>query len=215
MTTSTTASWNVIANSSSSQSRGEFGIGGLFGVASTQIQDNIYAKWDEFAPYFKTAFNAESSQPEAKPPLLHAAIKAKAPLNIIQHIINHFEYSILKQDSRNRLPIDVAIEEGLDWSKLKNIIEATAMVQQHTSIFVAVQYGLKWSDGMKELAETDVDAVINDCDRVTGLCLFMVAAESGGESDLSSIYALMRMSPEEINDVNCFQTGVRKQIKLS
>ena len=50
---------------------------------------------------------------------------------------------------------------------------------------------------MKELAEDDAEEVINGCDNLTGLPLFMVAA-MGKYHDLSSIYGIVRMSPEMI-----------------
>ena len=50
---------------------------------------------------------------------------------------------------------------------------------------------------MKELAEANdnADALMNGYDNLTGLRLFMVSA-MGEKHDLSTIYGMMRMSPE-------------------
>ena len=75
-------------------------------------------------------------------------------------------------------------------------IEATAISQHCSCIYIAVKYGLRWNIHTKELAELHVDEVVNRCDGLTGLRLFMLAAmENDGYRDLSSIYGLMRMSP--------------------
>ena len=51
---------------------------------------------------------------------------------------------------------------------------------------------------MKELAEANVDEILNGCDTSTGLRVFMVAA-MGDHHDLSGIYGMMRMSPQTRN----------------
>ena len=173
---------------------GEFGIGGLFNVASEEVQNRIYKKWDQIIPALESII--ESLQ-EWQTPILHAAIIAKAPSNIVQDIINHFEYSVENTDSLKQYPIQVAVEEGLGWSEgLQEVIEATAQSQhrQGLSIYTAVQYGIKWNPHMKELAETNVDEIMNGYDGLTGLHLFMVAA-MGDYHDLGTIYGMMRMNP--------------------
>ena len=103
----------------------------------------------------------------------------------------------MKVDSLGRYPIEVALEEGLEYSKgLKEVVEATAMArqQQPRIIHSAAQYGLKWRYHMKELAEAYTDEIVNGCDGLTGLHLFMVAA-MGECYDLSAIYGMMKMSP--------------------
>ena len=125
---------------------GEFGIGGLFNVATEQIQlqnniggefgiwglsngvlqDKIYKKWDQLSPALRSSII--SLQDQQQPPILHAAILAKAPLHVIKNIINHFDYSILKVDSSGRYAIEVALEEGLCCSEgLQEIVKATSM----------------------------------------------------------------------------------------
>merc|ERR1712154_715157 len=167
---------------------GEFGVGGLFNSATNdQVQQQIYRKWNELSPYLKSV--VDSLQDHQQPPILHAAILAKAPLHVIQNIINQFEYSILKQDSLNRCPLAVALEVGLEWDDgLKEVITATP-------IYTSAQYGLKWTNHMKEEAEANVDEIMNGHDSLTRLRLFMVAA-MGDKHDLSSIYSIMRIAPE-------------------
>ena len=140
----------------------------------------------------------ESLKEQQKPPIRHAGILAKSPLCVIQNITHHFTYNVLKKDSLNRYPIEVALKEGLEWNReLQQIIEAMTVAQkQLTSIYTAAQYGLKWTHHMKELAEKNTDELINVSDTsLTGLRLFMVAA-MGEYHDLSGIYATMRMGPE-------------------
>merc|ERR1712154_660602 len=158
----------------------------------------IYERWDELSPYLKSV--VDSLQDQQQPPILHAAILAKAPLNVIHNIINQFEYSILKQDSLNRCPLVAALESGLDWDDgLKDVLEATSVAkQQHPSIYTFAEYGLKWTEEnhhMKEQVEANLDEIMNGHDSLTGLRLFMVAA-MGDYHDLSSIYSMMRIAPE-------------------
>ena len=186
---------------------GEFGVGGLFhGSPYQRVQDEIYEQFYIFLPALM--FVIETLQDQEKPPILHAAIIAKAPLKVMENIINHFDYSILKKDSFNRYPLQVAMEEGLGWNEgLQDIVEATAVAQhqQYPSIkasiiYTAAKYGLEWKNHMKELAKANknVDILMNGHDSLTGLRLFMVAA-MGEKYDLSAIYGMMRMGPEMIN----------------
>ena len=137
---------------------GEFGIGGLFHVARKKVRREIYRIWRQISPTLAEAI--ESLQQGHQPPLLHAAIIAKAPSYVILDIINRFEYSVSKVDSLNRYPIEIAFQERRDWNDgLKQIVAATVLVaveQQHPRIIqLAAQYGLKWRHQMKELAEAN------------------------------------------------------------
>ena len=133
---------------------------------------------------------AESLQEQKQqPPILHAAILTKAPLHVIQSIIKEFEYSVVKRDSLNRMPIEVALlEENLCWTTLHEVIQATSVAQQHSSLtYTAAQYGLKWEydkekHGMNKLTceiAKNVTEVIDSYDSLTGLHLFMIAAIGG------------------------------------
>jgi len=168
---------------------GEFGVGSLFNSATDYVQQQIYRKWNDFSPALKSV--VDSLQGHQQPPILHAAILAKAPLHVIENIISQFEYSILKGDSLNRCPLAVALEVGLEWDDgLKEVMDATP-------IYTSAQYGLKWTNHMKEQVEENVDEIINGHDSLTGLPLFMVAA-MGDYHDLSSVYSMMRMSPKNV-----------------
>ena len=181
---------------------GEFGIGGLFHVARQEIQNEIYKEWEELSPAVTSTM--ESLQ-EHQPPILHAAITAKAPIHVICDIIKRLEYSVLSTDHCGRYPIEVAFQNRLGWSEgLQQIVEASAIATAATQhrhpriINSAAQYGLKWRHHMKELAEVNGEEIMNGHDCSTGLRLFMLAAR-GDNHDLSSIYGMMKMSPETNN----------------
>ena len=187
----------------------EFEIGGLFSF-DKNIQKDICKDWEKCLPALKSVMNSLQRQHQQQPPLLHAAIVTQAPLHVIQSIMKEFEYSVLKLDSLNRIPLEVALEEGLCWIALQEVIQATAAAQQHGSIIdTAAQYGLKWQydteeHGMKKLiceTPTNMDEVINSYDSLTGLQLFMVAA-MGNRNDLSAIYGIMKMNPQIILNNN-------------
>ena len=185
---------------------GEFGIGGLFHVATKKVQNIIYKKWQKLLPALKLAI--ESLQEEHQPPLLHAVILARAPTHVICDIVNQFEYSLLKTDRIGRYPIEVAFQESLGWREgLKLIVEATVAAQRQKwcpsrILNSAAWYGLKWKNHMKELAEANVEEIMNGYDDLTGLHLFMIAA-MGENNDLSAIYGVMRMSPERTSNMTC------------
>ena len=186
---------------------GEFEIGGLF--TSHRInQSTVYHNWAKYLPVLKSIVASLQGQTQP-PPILHAAILNQAPLNIIESIIQEFEYSVLKRDSLNRLPIEVAfLEENICHKSLHKVIQATSAAQPYNSIaYIAAHYGLKWkysnleNYGMNKLAcETakNVTEVLDSHDSLTGLRLFMVAA-MGDWNDLGSIYNIMKMSPQIIN----------------
>lgn len=191
---------------------GEFGIGGLFNDELKYIRDRIYRKWSDISPGLESALGL--LQEQVKPPILHAAIVAKAPSHVIKDIVNRFEYSILKTDSFNRIPIEIASEKCLGWSEgMQEIVEATSLaLQQGSSIYVAAKYGLKWKNHMKELAEINAVEVTTGHDNLTGLSLFMVAA-MGESCDLSSIYGMMKMSPAQIMKLDDESTNKRRRLK--
>ena len=84
---------------------GEFGIGGLFDRKLNGIvQRKIYRELKDLAPLLKRIFMLL----ELHPPIMHAAIFARAPQNIIRDIIKQFD-CIYTKDSFNRLPFDVGV----------------------------------------------------------------------------------------------------------
>ena len=159
----------------------------------------------------------QEEQQQQPPAILHAAILAKSPLHVIEHIITHFKYSILHSDSSNRCPLVLANEEeGLNWNEgLRQIVEATAVAQQchpSESVYTAAKYGLKWRYHMKELAEANMNEMTNGHDKLTGLHLFMVAAMDA-HHDLSAIYSMIRMMPEKTIcfDGSCICTNNKRR----
>lgn len=186
---------------------GEFGIGGLFIARDTNIQQEIYRKWK---PYIAPCFQKVMASFEQKTQLsiLHAAIMAKAPKHVIHDTINCFD-CILSKDSLDRYPIHVAVVAldcpslGEETERMKQIMDiilkATARAQCRPVINVAAEYGLKWNEYVKELAESHMKEAVDEYDDLTGLRLFMLAAmgsNGSGYCDLNSIYGLMRISPE-------------------
>ena len=174
---------------------GEFGIGGLFNVLPSnddEVQKKVYDEWENLASSLEKVVATPQWR---QSPLLHAAIVAKAPRHVIIDITNRFQ-CVLMKDSLNRYPIDVAVQQGLEWNGgMQELMEATASAQQRPIIFLAAQYGLKWRNHMSEIVDSHLkEEMKKDIDEVTGLHLFMLAA-MGNNSDLSSIYGIMRKCP--------------------
>ena len=68
---------------------------------------------------------------------------------------------------------------------------------RHSFLHEAARHGLKWRNHMQDIVDSNVNDVLNGYDIFTGLRLFMLAAMGNNlSSDLSSIYGMMRMSPE-------------------
>ena len=129
-------------------------------------------------------------------PILHAAIIAKAPSNIIQDIIKYFPQSVTFQDSKGRYGIDVAVKEGLKWDDgLKLIVEQLANQQGQTVMNVASYYGVEWDDGMEQVVEENQEQ-IGVMDDVTNLYPLMLAAvgHTTRNCDLSTVYNLIKRS---------------------
>ena len=185
---------------------GEFSIGGVFNVANEEGQRYIYRIWETVAPLLERIFGSLQQQGQPLPPILQAAILAKAPTSIVLNIIHRFEYSILARDSLNRLPIIIALEEqklldhdssssssiGRDKGEIiQHHMKATAKAQNRSIVHVAAEYGLKWSDisssnnsyNMRELAMSNVEEVINGYDSFTGLRVFMLVAVGSRKPD--------------------------------
>ena len=127
---------------------GEFGIGGLFNYCTTATTDEngniiydhphqieIYKdRWnDSILPAFR---NQELKALLNHQPILHAAIIAKAPSNIIQDIIKYFPQSVTFQDSKGRHTIGVAIREGLKWDEGLSCIANELLCWRQDSLFI-------------------------------------------------------------------------------
>lgn len=55
---------------------------------------------------------------------------------------------------------------------------------------------------MKDLAQENADEIMNGCEDLTGLKLFMVAG-MGEYHKLNAVYEMMRVSPEIIPTLRC------------
>ena len=176
---------------------GRFGFGGLFQYLPTCDQDQIYDRWDDFTPSLERAIKSlEEEQRQKQPPILHAAITARAPKCIIKDIINRFDCVLTKDSQNNLLPIEVAIQHKFEWSKgMKEVVEATALRQKRLPIHVAARYGLQWDNHMEELIGQSIDIVVYGHDDLTGLHLFMLAAAGDG-SDLNAIFRMLTLNPD-------------------
>ena len=188
----------IVREGITAQIGGEFGIGGLFNVVQNDdVQREIYEKWQNFAPSLEIVMKTL----HPPPPLLHAALIAGAPQHIILDITNRFNCVLIK-DSMNRYPIDLAVAQGFEWNKgMQELLEATAAAQKRSSVFTAAHHGLKWINHMDEEVELHLSELEDRVDDLTGLRLFMLAA-MGNASDLSSVYGIMKRSPETTTYVN-------------
>ena len=116
----------------------EFGGGGLFTEYDDVVQRRIYDCWEDLSIFLEIAFL--TLEKEERPPLLHAAIIADAPLFVLSSIIKRFRVfgCILKRDSVDCLPIDVAVISDLQWDKgMREITEATATALKQPLLYVA------------------------------------------------------------------------------
>jgi hypothetical protein len=140
--------------------------------------------------------------------ILQAAIITKVPPQIIQDIISQFDCIVI-QDSIGQYHIDVGVAEGLiRGDRTEDIVRVctTASIADHQGqarlmINLAALKGLQWKNSMKEVEDKSIDEIGNSNNKntSTGLFPFMIAAV-GESSDLSSIYGLMRQSPECVKD---------------
>lgn len=195
----------------SAQVGGEFGIGGLFNCADSRYPTLQRKIFNRWEDYAPTLEIIMESLQQTPPLILHAAIIAKSYQRIIMDIIARFD-CILTRDSLNRIPIQVAVEVGLKWNEgMKELVEETAAHQQRPTIHVAAHYGLKWSNHMRELVESNADEVVHGYDSLTRLPLFMSAAMGNGY-DLGSIYGMLRMCPTMFDEVQ-FASGRSKKRK--
>lgn len=176
---------------------GEFGIGGLFVPSSEEVQNEIYNVWEEISP---TVTKVVSSLDDCERlPILQAAIVAKASPPILRDIMTRFDCITVK-DTKNRYPIDVALDSKMKWKDgMKDIIDAMSIKQGRLTVHVAAHYGLQWRNHMKKLLKVSFkkenETLIKNQDPMTGLSLFMLCA-LGKKSNLNSIYMALRQSPQ-------------------
>ena len=151
---------------------GKYAIGGLFDVNMTPTAHWVHRKI--FDRWFTKLLPALKQQIDlmAHQPLLEASIIAKAPPNALLSIIEHFHYHDLRNGSNKRR---LAINIGAD-------------------------FGLKWSEGMKEIVEADCirsGSTGSHIDEESWFYPFMLAAK-GEDSDLDAVFELARLTPEVV-----------------
>lgn len=199
---------------------GAFAIGGLFNYANEYAQNKIYEHWStQIRPILREMASRGDDISHHILLLLHGAIIARAPKTIIIDILSHFEACMMTRDPMKRLPINLAVLNRIKWDDgMKEIIEAMAQARsskkltpsavennEQQILITAAYYGLQWDNGMKQLADVNMELIGCRCvDDETGLNLFMLAACCGKDEDdgdhvdnvdLSSVYGLLRMCP--------------------
>ncbi len=147
---------------------GEYGIGGLFVVQAglsciDLLIDRRRQSWDVLAPIIHNSIGDA--------PILHGAILAHS-ISIsysthIQSICQYFENSAQIRDSKGRLPIHLAAEQGLRWKE----------------------------DNMEDIVKANLPAV-KEKDPLSGLPVYALAAV-GEDSSLSTVYELLCLCIED------------------
>lgn len=102
-------------------------------------------------------------------PILSSAISAGASYTCLVQIMHLFKNAAYVRDSNNRLPLHHAAEKGVDWYQ-----------------------------GLKEIFHANPSALL-ESDTRTALSPVILAAAVEDESNLHSIFALMRRYPESIS----------------
>jgi hypothetical protein len=79
---------------------------------------------------------------------------------------------------------------------MKRVVKIIAKVEGREPFHVACDYGILWNTGLRSMYH-DYGHCVDDPDPKTNLKAFTLAA-SGNESDLSSVYRILRLSPNAI-----------------
>jgi len=148
------------------QVEGDYGIGGLF--SSSFSQDVKDKIYQNWDKIILPALEQVMALPHGRNlPIIQATIVNKAPPRIIKSTVERFAESINIADSSGKYPIDLAVD-----------------------------HGLAWNSGMKELLEGSNVDIIKREDISTGLYPFMVAALGGKENgyDFDSVFHLIKLS---------------------
>jgi ankyrin repeat protein len=188
--------------------RDESLVAGLFGLVTHDVEheyttrevivqkDNSCSIFqillDRFDSVQETLSDAIEDIVQGKP-LLQAAISNNSSSTHILQILNLFPWTVLTTDSLGRLPIQVAVEKDLKWNEgVKVLVHATADHNNVHPIIVAAAHGVKWENGMQFIVQNNLNT-LDSVDPSTNLYPFALAA-AGNESDLTSIYKLVRCS---------------------
>ena len=170
---------------------GEFSIGGLLNTAPENIQKHAFDCWiGRVDRCLKDVLKKDEELP-----VLHAAIIARVPRDIIQNLIESHEDLISIRDSKGRYPIDVEVEEGQPWDNgMKEVLSATMKTPSNFGrnwIIVAAFHVAYWANGLRQIAFFDALIIeshqIDHLDVQTNLYPFMLAA-AGPNYDLGAIF---------------------------
>jgi len=178
---------------------GEFGIGGLFvrygkygrlghKMLTTLERLDLMFEWETIASYIEDIVRGT--------PILQAAIKSNSSVQTLRFIINHFSWSISREDSRGLLPIEFAIQHGLDWDNgVKDIFWAVvaSLIPEYTPIHIGALVGLNWEIGMEILLDGN-ESELDKIEPSTQLYPFAYVASIN--SDLTSVYEMLRRRPD-------------------
>ncbi len=98
-------------------------------------------------------------------PILQALIINRVPPIVIKVAVISFPDSIQTRDSFGKLPIDVAVENGLSWDDgMERIVERFANAKQTSPLNICVKYGVQWENGTKIVVENSNSNVHYDYD---------------------------------------------------
>jgi len=140
----------------------------------------------------------------------HSAITLIHNVSLLEYVLpeNYYSCDPLAVDSSGRTALHLAVEKQQqheDWSSIidyllhdeENGSKKCASIQDKKSqrfiLHSAAANGLEWYKGLQYIADANV--VAEECkDEVTGLYPFMLAA-AGENSDLCSIFELLRRNP--------------------
>ncbi len=115
---------------------GEFAIGGLFDSTSNKKVEDEI--YEQWDNLALPALKDVMKMSQNRDqPILHAAIISNASSRIIKDIVINFPESTKVIDSFGRYPVDVAVQRGLSWyGGLKEIIEAFILTEQLPTVFL-------------------------------------------------------------------------------
>jgi len=155
---------------------GEYNIGGLLRSSSSEEVKKMI--YINWDSIVLPALEQVMAEPHSRHiPILQALIVHKAPTNTIKSTTDRFPHSINTLDSFGKYPIDLAIQQGIAWDGgMKDIADAFASSQQTTTLHVCAKYGVQWENGTREMLEGNDVDIVERVDASTGLYLFMIAA---------------------------------------
>lgn len=151
-------------------------------------------------------------------PLLHSAIKEGLDSKLIEELIDRFNLGLTKVDEKKRTPLILAVEKAksselesrfvqerfapnelfMTLCKSKQDYRIYSQIKDENGrlpLHIAAHMGLTWTKGLGEIWNSNRSAV-DEVDGKTGLLPPMLAAV--GDSDLETIFELLRQSPSSI-----------------